>query len=464
MSLFISTHSYPHASLAPCTFQEAIFANSAADGGLFLPDEHPQIPPGAVRAAAEAHDFGGLSAIVAAGYDRQLAYTPEIYRQQIFPFSPRITMLHKRLALLELYHGPTCAFKDFGAAFLSFNMEQRLARTQERIIVLTATSGDTGSAVAHAFYQKNNIDVVVLYPANRVSTLQEAHINGFSKNIHSIRVRGTFDDCQALVKQAFVDREYGDGITFSSANSINIGRLLPQSFYYHYAFHLVRAGDGLIRGARNANIHFCVPSGNLGNLTAGVLAWKAGLPVRSFIVATNSNRAVPRYLKSGVYKPRRTVHTISNAMDVGSPNNFTRLHALYGKSHAQMARHVTGHWVSERETRRTIVRHYREYGRVVDPHTATALAASERALRGMAGGGDDIIICLSTAHAAKFGDTIKKVLRREVELPPQLAEASRLAQATPDRRASRAVPPAPDRTIAPRYSALREYLLGKFAR
>lgn len=412
MIQFRSTRASPAAPLY--RFEQAIFANIADDGGLFLPQTHPQLPMERAAGLARDEGFAALATLIAPYYDPILAYSPAVYREQIFPFSPRLTRLDERLLLLELYHGPTCAFKDFGAAFLAHTISQALTRQRKRIVILTATSGDTGSAVAHAFHRKENIDVVILYPANRVSKLQEAHLNSFADNIHSIRVRGTFDSCQALVKRAFRDPDCTGRIAFASANSINIGRLLPQSFYYHYAFHLAQAM------MPNAPIHFCVPSGNIGNVTAGVLAWRGGLPVSSFIIAANSNRAVPLYLARGSYKPRRTVRTISNAMDVGAPSNFERLRALYDNSHAQMTRHLSGYWASERETRSSIAAAYSRYGVVIDPHTATALSAADKALASAhppRGG----VVCLATAHPCKFSDTVERVLRRPPPPPPAVS-------------------------------------------
>ena len=412
-----------------------------------MPEQHPAIL--AKKHTAQTHnpplsgatpsDFASLASHIAACYDPSLAYTVATYQKDIFPFSPALNIINDRLALLELYHGPTCAFKDFGASFLAYNMEKTLVRTQKRQVILVATSGDTGSAVAHAFYKKKNIAVVVLYPARRISALQEAHITSFGENIRALEVRGTFDQCQALVKRAFIDQEIAEDITLSSANSINIGRLLPQSFYFHYAYQLLRPS---LKGG----MHFCVPSGNMGNVTAGVLAWKTGLPVDSFIVATNSNKTIPLYLDSGIYTPRRTVRTISNAMDVGNPNNFERAFTLYDKNYQRMARHMHGYSASEHETRDTIHHYYTKYGITVDPHTATALSAAQKHRHAM-DNHNDMIVCVSTAHPSKFKTAVERVIKDKIPLAPQLEDV----EAGPQYK----------RCIKASYNLFKEYLLSE---
>ena len=229
-----------------------------------------------------------------------------------FPFSPKLVALSTNLYVLELFHGPSCAFKDFGASFLAHVMEKRLAQEDRRSIILTATSGDTGSAVAEAFYGRENVDVVILYPSGRVSPLQEMQLTGRGGNVHALEVAGSFDDCQRLVKEAFRDSDLRASLPVTSANSINVGRLLPQAFYYIYGFTQ-------IKDRRPGKLFYTVPSGNFGNLTAGVFAWSWGLPVTGFIAATNVNDTVPRYLLTGSYEPRPSIRTLSNAMDVGDP-------------------------------------------------------------------------------------------------------------------------------------------------
>jgi threonine synthase len=324
---------------------------------------------------------------------------------------------------LELFHGPTCAFKDFGASFLASVMEEFLLDESHRAVILVATSGDTGSAVARAFHGKNSIDVVILYPSGRVSALQEQQLTTVGGNVVAVEIQGSFDDCQRLVKQAFVDSELRRRLTLSSANSINLGRLLPQALYYIYGYL------GLERKAEEGVI-VCVPSGNFGNLTAGIYAWKWGMPVEGFIAATNINDVVPEYLATGEFRPRRSVKTLSNAMDVGNPSNFERLEVLFGGSAEKMRRCIKGLRITDQETRQTMGQVYRDTGILIDPHTAVGVLASRR-YRGESGFGGQIL-SLSTAHPGKFVDIVEESTGVKPDLPDSLQEAmSKSKQAIP---------------------------------
>ena len=402
MVVFQSTRSHTQ----HIDFFEAIFANLCPDGGLYSPVDIPHIDYSTLKSL----NFSDLAQHIAIHYDERLRYTSAAYRQ-IYPFQPYIRKINSSISLLELFHGPTCAFKDFGVSFLAHVMEERLTATNSKALILTATSGDTGSAVAHAFHRKTAIRVVILYPAGKISDLQEQQISALGDNITAVKIDGTFDDCQRLVKCAFQDKALSVRLHLTSANSINIGRLLPQSFYYYFAYQQIRK-------EHNGPLYFCVPSGNFGNLTSGIIAARSGLPVDGFIAVTNKNRIVPRYIKSGRFRPRRSQATISNAMDVGNPSNFERLIAIYNRSHEKLRREITGYWVSDRATRQTISRLYRHSGQIVDPHTATGLYAAQRMLHHVPRTAH--IITLATAHPCKFSEVITPLIDAPIPFPAHL--------------------------------------------
>ncbi len=326
-------------------------------------------------------------------------------------FPAPMVRLSDRSFVLELFHGPTLAFKDFGARFLARFFGRLLAERSRHATILVATSGDTGSAVAQGFHGVPNVGVVVLYPAGKVSPFQEAQMATLGGNIVALRVPGVFDDCQRLVKTAFLDARLAR-LNLSSANSINIGRLLPQCFYY-VAAYLSATSDSTLP------VVFAVPSGNLGNLTAGVIAQRLGLPVRRLVAATNVNRALPDYLDTGEYRARPSIPTISNAMDVGDPNNLPRLLALHGGSVEAMRQNIHPVSVGEEQTRLAIRQAYRLTGYVFDPHGAVAWSAVENDLSRT--GGSETTIALATAHPAKFGE----IIRDELGFAPRLPEAYR---------------------------------------
>ncbi|AEJ60341.1 threonine synthase [Spirochaeta thermophila DSM 6578] len=395
------------------SFEEAVFRGLAPDGGLYHPVERLDL-------ASLYERLGPEKGFVDVSYEMvRLLFGDEFSEEEAgrlveraFPFSPVLRELTGSILLLELFHGPSCAFKDFGASFLASCMEVFLSRREGRAVILTATSGDTGSAVAQAFHGRRHIDVVILYPSGRVSPLQEKQLTTLGGNVHALEVAGSFDDCQRMVKEAFLDRELRERCPLTSANSINLGRLVPQSFYYVWAYAQLKA-----RGDRP---FFCVPSGNFGNLTAGVYAWWWGMPVRGFLAATNVNDVVPEYLSTGVFTPRSSVRTLSNAMDVGNPSNFERLLALFEGDHRRMAAVIRGERVTDEETLDTIARYWREREVFLDPHTAVGVKASERLLereRGVAP-----VVTLATAHPGKFLEVVEDALGIRPPLPPQLEE------------------------------------------
>jgi threonine synthase len=408
-------------------FREALFDGLAPDGGLY----HPAAMPDLSSVFASFDDSTGFVEVASRMGAALLGpeVTPdaaERLARGAFGFSPALRRLDAGTLLLELFHGPTCAFKDFGAQYLAAAMEQLLGEEDRRIQILVATSGDTGSAVARAFHGRAGIDVVILYPSGRVSGLQEQQLTTLGGNVHALEVAGSFDDCQRLVKEAFQDPGLRERLRLTSANSINIGRLIPQCFYYAWAATRRSALGG---GAPVV----CVPSGNFGNLTAGVYAWRWGLPVAGFIAATNANDVVPAYIRTGRFDPRPSTRTLSNAMDVGNPSNFERLQEAFKADWRDMASRIEGRSVSDSRTIATMAEIHRAAGVLVDPHTAVGCAAAADRLAGVAPGpapdspsrpapsGAEQVIVLSTAHPAKFPEIVRQATGAEPELPERLA-------------------------------------------
>jgi threonine synthase len=393
-------------------FREALRRGLAPDGGLYLPVGLPRV------SHADLEAWRGLPFHAIA---RQLArrlldgeFTPEVLDRIVgaaLDFPVPVRPLRDGLWLLELFHGPTLAFKDFGARFLARLFGEVLREAGGDATVLVATSGDTGSAVARGFAGIAGTRVVVLYPAGKVSPFQESQMATIGGNVTAVRVAGAFDDCQRLVKAAMLDPDLA-GLRLTSANSINIGRLLPQTFYYVSACLVATA-------ERGGPAVFSVPSGNLGNLTAGVMAARMGLPVERFVAATNANDVLPEYLGTGAFRPRASIPTMSNAMDVGDPSNFPRLAAMYDGSAARMGDAIAGLRVSEPETRAAIRDAYRRFGSVLDPHAAVAYSAALRYQEVTATRAP--IVVLATAHPAKFAG----VIREELGFEPELPEAER---------------------------------------
>jgi threonine synthase len=411
-------------------FREALFAGLAPDGGLYHPVAMPDLSS-LFASFDDSTDFIEVASRMGAALLAPELSGPEAERlaRAAFTFSPALRPLGPGIQLLELFHGPTCAFKDFGAQYLAAAMEHFLGAGGRRIQILVATSGDTGSAVARAFHGRASIDVVILYPSGRVSDLQEKQLTTLGGNVHALEVAGSFDDCQRLVKEAFQDPALTGRLRLTSANSINIGRLLPQCFYYAWA-----ATRRTALGGRPPVI--CVPSGNFGNLTAGVYAWRWGLPAAGFIAATNANDVVPVYLRTGRFDPRPSARTLSNAMDVGNPSNFERLRELFTGDWREMAARIEGRAVSDARTLRTMAEIHDAAGVFVDPHTAVGCAAAADRLAGLppgtapdspaprpapGGASADPLIVLSTAHPAKFSDIVLGATGAEPPIPERLA-------------------------------------------
>ncbi len=398
-------------------FEEALFQGLASDGGLFIPEEDLHLQQH-FRAMDKKTSFQEIASLIAAYLMKGEIDAGGIQRivRAAFPFEPKLVQMENGLSILELFHGPSSAFKDFGASFLAATMEEYLQNSQRRAVILTATSGDTGSAVAQAFHNRRNVDVVILYPSGRVSPLQEKQLTTLGGNVLALEVKGSFDDCQRLVKEAFVDPVLKKALPLTSANSISLGRLIPQSFYYVWAF-------AQLKDSLEEELFFCVPSGNFGNLTAGVYAWKWGLPVTGFVAATNANDVVPQYLERGIYQPRPSVLTYSNAMDVGSPSNFERLEAVFQKNWHLMRAMIFGQTVTDAETLSTIREVYQDHHMFLCPHTAVGYQAAQRFR--VENRLDHAQLCvLATAHPAKFLDIVERATGKTPDLPPGLAAAA----------------------------------------
>ncbi|MFI3322672.1 MAG: threonine synthase [Rikenellaceae bacterium] len=383
------------------TLQEAAKSGLAPCGGLYMPESIPQIEISKLEAAAEK-SFADMAYYVADlifGEDMDR----EVLKDIIFDAYNFALPLHRfgdsNLFTLELFHGPTLAFKDFGARF----MARMLAALcpNDKTIILTATSGDTGSAVADGFYGVEGIDVYILYPEGKVSDFQERQMTTLGGNIHALRVDGTFDDCQAMVKNVFAKKELCAAKNITSANSISILRWIPQSFYYFWGYIQWKKATGA------AECDVVVPSGNFGNITAAILANKMGLPIRKFIAATNANDTIPQFLKSGVYCAKPSVQTCANAMDVGNPSNYERLIELM--SFEELTERMVGVSYSDAQIEAAMKEIYETYGYVSDPHSAVGFMAMRDT------GADGFYA--STAHCSKFADVIERAVGLTVEIP-----------------------------------------------
>ena len=412
--------------------KEAILKGLAPDGGLFMPVHIPVIS----RSELESMKGKSLTEISLMLSGRLFGdEVPEdelekIVREAI-NFDTPLVQLEERLYALELFHGPTLAFKDVGARFQARLLGYYTRETSNDIHVLVATSGDTGSAVANGFLGVPGVKVHVLYPSGLVSPLQEKQFTTLGQNISALEVQGTFDDCQRLVKEAFMDQELAEIMTLTSANSINLARFLPQAFYYFRAWsqleeetprtlqdsETTRANVSARSGAASP-LFFSVPSGNYGNMTAGIVAREMGLPVHTFLSANNLNDVVPGYLLTGKYKPRPSTPTIANAMDVGDPSNFDRILDLFDHRHAWIASHMHGYSYSDPQIREIIGRVYRETGYLCDPHGATGYQAAKSYLEENP---EYTGVFLETAHPAKFLESVEEVLGTQVEIPERLA-------------------------------------------
>ena len=396
-------------SASNVNFREATIKGQAPDKGLYFPETVPVIDPSVIadmeKYSKEELAFTIMHPYVGDTIDKKTLY--RIVSETVnFPFP--LVQVNKNMFSLELFHGPTLAFKDVGARFMSRCLGYFSQQLDEKITVLVATSGDTGGAVANGFLGVEGVEVVILYPSGKVSPVQELQLTTCGQNITALEINGSFDDCQAMVKDAFMDPDLIKKLTLTSANSINVARWLPQQLYYFFAYQQWKEKD--------QPPIITVPSGNFGNICAGLLAHASGLPVQHFIAACNVNDAVPQYLQSGTYHPQAACATISNAMDVGSPSNFIRIMELFHHDFANITSLVSGYTVSDDLTRQTISEIYKNHQYTLDPHGAVAFYALQEYLKlhpQLKG------IFLETAHPVKFPETIEAVTGKTIDIPEE---------------------------------------------
>ena len=393
------------------SLKEAVMKGLPEDNGLFMPEHIPSLPKAFIENLSN-YSFKEIGFEICKHLFDGAVPTKDLKEiiDNAITFPAPIVKLDDEKYVLELFHGPSLAFKDFGARFMAQLMSYFNRDEDKELVILVATSGDTGGAVASGFYKAPGIKVVILYPSGKVSPLQEKQLTTLGHNIAALEVDGTFDDCQSLVKQAFLDDDLNSNIRLSSANSINIARLIPQSFYYFEAFkQLSSPTDKTV---------FCVPSGNFGNITAGILAKKMGLPIHHFIAATNINDIVPTYLNTQIFSPRASKRTLSNAMDVGNPSNFARMLDLYRSTWNDMKAEISGFAYTDAQTKGGMKEVLGEYNYQIDPHGAVGYLALKEY---QASNSDTKGVILETAHPSKFLKDVEEILNTKVEVPERLA-------------------------------------------
>ncbi|MEA4841214.1 MAG: threonine synthase [Bacteroidales bacterium] len=397
--------------VAPVSLQKAVVDGLAGDRGLYMPERIPVLPASFFD-EIDTLSFQEMSYRVADAFFGE-DIEPEILKKIVYDtlsFYTPLVKVKENIYSLELFHGPTSAFKDVGGRFMARLLAYFIKKQgQKEVNVLVATSGDTGSAVANGFLGVEGMKVYVLYPKGLVSEIQEKQFTTLGQNITAVEVDGTFDDCQALVKSSFMDADLKAHMALTSANSINVARFLPQSFYYFYAYAQLK------KIGKADSMVVCVPSGNFGNITAGLFAKRMGLPVKHFIASNNRNDIFFKYLKTGEYTPRPSVSTIANAMDVGDPSNFARILDLYGNSHEAICADISGATYDDSQIADTLKNVYAETGYLLDPHGACGYRAlADQIKPGQVG------VFLETAHPAKFKDTVSGIIGAEVEIPERL--------------------------------------------
>lgn len=395
------------------SLRDAVVNGLAEDRGLYMPERINKLPEEFFK-DLDKMSFQEISYEVAKAFFGDDVETDALKKivYDTLSFDCPVKNICNNIWALELFHGPTLAFKDVGARFMARLLEYFIRQeSQQTVNVLVATSGDTGSAVANGFLGVDGIHVYVLYPKGKVSKIQESQFTTLGNNITAIEIDGVFDDCQNLVKNAFMDKELNNSMKLTSANSINVARFLPQAFYYFNAYARMKA-NGL-----TDNLVVCVPSGNFGNITAGLFAKEMGLPIYRFIAANNANDIFFNYLKTGVYEPKPSIQTIANAMDVGNPSNFARIYDLYEGSHERIASMISGATYTDEKISNAVKQCYNENGYILDPHGACGY----QALKDLLNTNETGIFC-ETAHPAKFKDTIEKIIGTEIKIPQRLAD------------------------------------------
>lgn len=393
------------------SLEEAVFKSLPPDNGLYMPESIPKVSKEFLD-TIENRTFKEIAVEIT-----NTLLGDDISREDIekliessYDFDAPVLKITPDDYVLELFHGPSMAFKDFGARFMAALMSYFLVKSQKEIQILVATSGDTGGAVAQGFYKVPGISVTILYPSGKVSDIQEKQLTTLGHNVTALEIDGTFDDCQKLVKEAFLDPELTEKFNLASANSINIARLIPQSFYFFAAYaQLKKLGKPIV---------FSVPSGNFGNLSAGLLAYRMGLPVERFIASTNLNNSVPRYLEEGSFEPHASIETISNAMDVGNPSNFVRLVRFFGDDWNLVKEKISGYFFNDEETQESMREIFSNSHYVLCPHTAIAYRGLEEYRKNSDGNFTGVF--LSTAHPAKFIDLVEETLGKPIEIPERL--------------------------------------------
>lgn len=422
------------------SFREALFNSLPADNGLYMPQSIPVLDPSFIR---DLHSFSLEEIAFRVAKNILDGDIPDQDLKKIIDdtinFDAPVVKLEKQVHVLELFHGPSLAFKDFGARFMSRVMSYYLQAGEKELNVLVATSGDTGGAVALGFLGVPDTKVTILYPKGKVSRIQELQLTTNGQNIHAIEIDGTFDDCQALVKQAFNDPLLKEKFRLTSANSINISRLIPQTFYYFHAYaQLQRQGK--------TDVIFSVPSGNFGNIGAGFLAWKMGLPIKQFIAATNINDTVPAFLQNGIYQAKPSVQTYSNAMDVGDPSNWVRIMDLFKGDSANLKKLLTAYTFTDEETLEAIQKVYEARQYIMCPHTAIAWLATKQWLKDHPEESAEVVF-LSTAHPCKFPDIFPQVIAKKINVPLHVQELEGRRKLSVD--------------LGREFEGFKEYLLGE---
>lgn len=395
------------------SFEQAVMQGLPEDNGLFMPKSIPALPSSFFE-EIESYSLAEIAYTVSSALlgDEIPADILKQICEESMNFEAPVVSLSKQYYTLELFHGPTLAFKDFGARFMARCMSYFMRNNDQPLRILVATSGDTGGAVGHGFLGVENIEVTILYPKGKVSHLQELQLTTLGNNVEAIEIDGTFDDCQRLVKSAFLDQDLQEKLQLTSANSINISRLVPQSFYYFFAYaQLKNLGKPIV---------FSVPSGNFGNLCGGLIASKMGLPIDYYLAGTNANKVFTDYWHTGDFNPKPSIRTISNAMDVGNPSNFPRTLALFGEEYQALKNKLGSYSYSDEETATGMKELKEKYGYVADPHGAIGyLALKEFFEEGNLAGA--IGVFLETAHPAKFIDVVEDTLHEKIPLPTALA-------------------------------------------
>ena len=399
-----------HKKAPNSTFKDAVIRGLAPDKGLYFPKHITALEPSFFEGIENLSDFEiAYKAISQFIGDEISAEALEAIVKDTLCFDFPVVELDHKISTLELFHGPTMAFKDVGARFMARCLGYFNKNNSQKVTVLVATSGDTGGAVANGFLGVKGVDVVILYPSGKVSEIQEKQLTTLGQNITALEVDGVFDDCQDMVKKAFVDEQLTSKMQLTSANSINVARWLPQLFYYLFAYKQLKY--------KYHNIAFSVPSGNFGNVCAGMVAQRLGMPVKHFIASNNANNVVTNYLKTELYNPKASVPTISNAMDVGNPSNFIRIQELYHSDFKRLKDNLSSYSFTDEETKAALTEIYKTYNYVADPHGAVGYLGAKAHL---ANHPNDHVVFLETAHPTKFLDVVETELQITVELPEQI--------------------------------------------